>query len=468
MRFLFLFSLFFYFIVTLSAQNNKEFEEALKSKMKEARITSGGIAIIENGNIVYKSSFGYLDNIKKKKTNSASLYNVASISKSLTAWGVMKLVENGKIKLDEPVNTYLKRWEVPSFKDDSTQITIRMLLSHTAGLNMGPVPEYAPGKVLPSLPEAVKDLQVIQRPGQDFRYSGGSYMLLQLMIEDVSGMAFSKYMKEAVFNPLDMLNSSFDIPLASTNVATPYDETLKAAPHYSYVGVSAAGLYTSLDDLSKFAVASMGIKPNPVLKKETLDLMKTKVSKHYGLGYSFDGPDSSVVYIGHGGAASGWRAAYYINNSGNGVVLLSNSSFNDFINLGLCQWIKSVNQKETSYCKNSAYTSLIIDLFSKGQKYTSTRIKKMQQLTGENPLPEFVCNILGYWLMRLERIEGAKVFFEFNVRLYPNSSNVHDSMGEFYETTGNNKKALEFYQKALVLDPNNQHALQAIQTIKKK
>ncbi len=428
---------------------------------------AAGVAIISKGQLVYKKSFGYL-NDRKEQNNDSALFNIASISKSITAWGVMKLAESGKINIDSPVNNYLKRWKAPSYKDDSVtiEITPKMLLSHTAGLSMSAVTDFVPGKPMPVITEELSKLKFINKPGTQFKYSGGGYMILQLLIEDVTGESFASYMKKNVLDPLGMQHSSFVQPTKETkNIATPYDETLQPTPYYSYVGVSAAGLYTSLDDLTKFVEASMEIQPNAVLKRSAIELMKTKVTNSYGLGYSFDEIDSALVLTGHGGAAEGWRAAYYFNDSGDAVIVMANSSFNDLTNATLCYWIKEFYERQSKLCEPSVYSSLLIDLFTKGMHATAERVKKIKQQTGTDPLPEFVCNILGSWMMRLERWKGAKTFFEFNTIIFPESADAFDSLGEFYEHSNENNKAIACYKTALKLDPSYQHAKSALENL---
>ncbi|MEQ1491323.1 MAG: serine hydrolase, partial [Terricaulis sp.] len=160
-----------------------------------------------------------------------TLFQVASLSKWVTAWGVMTLVDEGRIDLDAPISTYLTRWHLPDGAFDETQVTARRLLSHTAGLTDGlGYGGFTPGQTVQGLedslthasdasPDADGRVRVGAEPGENFLYSGGGYALLQLVIEEVSGEPFNDYMQRAVLSPLGMTRSTFVLPEGATNVA---------------------------------------------------------------------------------------------------------------------------------------------------------------------------------------------------------------------------------------------------------
>ena len=123
-----------------------------------------------------------------------TVFQAASISKTLTAWGVMRLVEQGALELDAPVGRYLTRWQLPPSPYNHDGVTIRRLLSHTAGLSLHGYPGIAPEQPLPTLEESLsgghpgaEDVRVVSEPGTTYAYSGGGYTLLQLVVEEVTG-----------------------------------------------------------------------------------------------------------------------------------------------------------------------------------------------------------------------------------------------------------------------------------------
>lgn len=207
-----------------------------------------------------------------------TVFQTASLSKWITAWGVMALVEQGRLDLDAPVSRYLKRWTLPPSAFDNSQVTARRLLSHTAGLtdDLG-FAGFAPGTPVPSLeawlkqnaetlPVAKGKVEVGIEPGTAWRYSGGGYAVLQLLIEDVSGEPFEAYMQRAVLQPLGMVNSTFHwAPAQGTTLVTFYGMDAQPAPHLRFAVVAASSLYTSASDLTRFLQAHMpGKKGEPV------------------------------------------------------------------------------------------------------------------------------------------------------------------------------------------------------------
>ncbi len=273
-------------------------------------------------------------------------FQVASLSKWAAAWGVMTLVEQGKLDLDAPVSRYLTRWKLPASAFDNDKVTVRRLLSHTAGLTDGlGYGGFEPGKPVQSLEASLTRAsdaspgrdgitKVGQEPG-DWAYSGGGYTLLQLLIEEVSGKSFNTYMTEAVFAPLGMTRSTYVLPPEPANLAEFYDVDGSRAIHYRFAGLAAASLYTSAADLTRLIAAH---RPGPngepagrgVLKPETLAAMRKPHARQFGadiwgLGVVLYAPIGEGDFVvGHdGGNAPAINTTARVNpKTGDGIVIL--------------------------------------------------------------------------------------------------------------------------------------------------
>lgn len=250
-------------------------------------------------------------------------FQVSSLSKWATAWGVMALVEQGKIDLDAPVSRYLTRWRLPAGAFDNDKVTVRRLLSHTAGLTDGlGYAGFAPGVPVQSLeasltkaadasPGANGSVRVGMEPGS-FEYSGGGYTLLQLIVEEVSGQAFNDFMKQTVFVPLGMSRSTYVLAEPAANVAEFYDTDGSRATHFRFTSLAATSLYTSAGDMTRFIAAhAPGRNGEPagrgVLSAETLRAMRRPHASEmgadiWGLGVMLYAPNNAGDFIiGHDG-----------------------------------------------------------------------------------------------------------------------------------------------------------------------
>lgn len=250
-----------------------------------------------------------------------SLFQVASLSKWITAWGVMTLVEQRRVDLDAPVSRYLTRWHLPPSKFDNDRVTVRRLLAHTAGLTDGlGFLGYGPDQKLPTIEEELTHAQdampgasgivrVGARPGRNWRYSGGGYLILQLLIEEVTHESFNAYMQRAVLQPLGMTASTFVDP-DPAHLADVYDADGKKIVPARFVALGAASLYTSTSDLTRFLQAQFvepGAPGRSVLKPATLTAMRQPQAflfgiPVWGLGETLYVPNSTGGYvIGHDG-----------------------------------------------------------------------------------------------------------------------------------------------------------------------
>lgn len=277
-------------------------------------------------------------------------FQVASLSKWATAWGVMTLVEQGKLDLDAPVSRYLTRWKLPAGDFDNDQVTVRCLLSHTAGLTDGlGYGGFEPGKPVQTLEASLTRAsdaspgrdgvtRVGQAPGQ-WDYSGGGYTLLQLLIEEVSGQPFNTYMTQTVFQPLGMTRSTYVLEAAPANLAEFYDVDGSKAIHYRFTALAAASLYTSAADLVRLIAAhTPGPNGEPVgrgvLRPETLAAMRKPHARQFGadvwgLGVVLYGPDGKGDFVvGHDGSNTpAINTTARVNPStGDGIVILESGN----------------------------------------------------------------------------------------------------------------------------------------------
>ncbi len=302
----------------VEGKGSTAFMEAARSAARDHR---GNLAVvlIEDGKVAqgHAMSIG-------RPVSGDTLFQMASVSKWVTTWGVLALVEAGRIDLDAPVSRYLTRWQLPPGEYPSEQVTVRRLLSHTAGLtdDLGYC-GFAPGmpiepleasltKAADACPWRTGAVEIGAEAGS-WRYSGGGFTLLQLLIEEVSGEPFADYMRRAVLAPLGMTRSTFRTGAeGSHDIADFFDAYGVPAPHNRYTAAAAASLYSPANDMARFAQAHM---PGPrgevpgrgVVSPQSLEaLLGTEAdmlgTPHWGLGVQLYAESSrGGMIFGHEG-----------------------------------------------------------------------------------------------------------------------------------------------------------------------
>ncbi|NIR44902.1 MAG: beta-lactamase family protein [Gemmatimonadetes bacterium] len=296
------------------------------SLLEEFPTPGAAVLVLRDGRVIYREFFGDADRARRLTITEGTLFNVSSISKTLTAFGVMRLVEEGEIGLDEPIQRYVRRWELPPSDFDASAVTVRRVLSHTAGLTPGSGAGYGPGDDLPTLEDVLsgtapdrQPLLITADPGTGVRYSNGAYGLLQLLIEEVTGRPFAVYMDSAVLRPLAMTSSAFGDPTApeiAARIATPHDWLLDPVHPPRLANLAAGGLFTTLDDMGRLAAAEFyasNSNRTAVVSLDAVRLMHAPVapSKRFGLGHVIhDG--GPVRVVGHTGLGSGWNASFQV------------------------------------------------------------------------------------------------------------------------------------------------------------
>ena len=253
----------------------------------------------------------------------------------------MTLVEEGLLDLDTDVNRYLESWKVPENEYTAIEkVTLRRLISHTAGLTVHGFRGYAfdeqvpttiqvlngeePANSNPILPDTI--------PGAIYRYSGGGFTVMQLMLCDITGKSFPEILEERVLSKLGMDNSTYLQPLPETlsalaAIAHRSDGSPIKGNWHTYPEMAAAGLWTTPTDLAKFAIEiqkSITGESNLILSREMVEQMLTEEKDGYGLGLGLGGVNDSIRFV-HGGSNEGFRC-YMIayTNLGKGAVIMTN------------------------------------------------------------------------------------------------------------------------------------------------
>lgn len=248
-----------------------------------------------------------------------TVFATSSLSKWITAHAVMKLVENGTLDLDRPVESYLTRWRFPTGSYSSSGVTARRLLSHTAGLTDGlGFGDYRTDERLPTLEEALAaprasngrapaPIAVGMEPGTEFRYSGGGYLVLELLVEELSGEPFEVFVRREILQPLGMDRSGYADLSATTNSAKSYDAEGKPAPIYRYASRAATGFTTSAGDMVRLVLAQLRPDAGGPLTAKTLESMRRAEAQSmgvdlWGLGTVLYAPTGTGgVVFGHDG-----------------------------------------------------------------------------------------------------------------------------------------------------------------------
>ncbi|MGF7041613.1 serine hydrolase [Mucilaginibacter lappiensis] len=332
-----------------TVQINGETPWTIQERMAYFKIPGLSVAVIQNYHIVWAKGYGFANDSLKTPVTAQTLFQAGSISKSLNAVGVLKLVQDKKLDLYTDINNYLTSWKFPyDSLSKGKKITMANLLSHTAGLNMPGFPGYQQGKSLPTIvqildgqkPANTPAIRSKYAPGIRSEYSGGGIIISQLIVMDVTHQAYADYMKKAVLDPLGMKSSTFIQPPTDIKpdlLATGYGLNNKPIPgkYRIFSELAAAGLWTNPTDLAKYIVETQLAyegRSAKILNQATTKLRLTPyLDKRTALGIYIDDMEGAK-YFEHAGATLGFRSWYYGSmEGGNGVVVMINSDHDEII-----------------------------------------------------------------------------------------------------------------------------------------
>lgn len=321
----------------------------LYARMKYYGTPGISIALIENFKIKWCEGFGTTLGTTEDSVTSQTLFQAGSISKAVTAVGAFRLIEQGKLYLDEDVNKKLVSWKVPlnefTLKEKPT---VKRILAHAAGFNNSGFESYAVGDSIPTLlqildgqrPANTPPVRVVYVPGSKDEYSGGGYLVLQQLMMDVSNKSFPKLMQDLLFSPLKMTSSTFEQPLPKLLQTKAARGNQSGAPVKGGWTIkpemAAGGLWTTPADLAKLAIEvqlSLNGKSSRLLNQATTNKMLTlqpnldsfsSVAKR-ALGFEMNIEDNTVRF-GHGGYTTGYRSEMVLFPNGQGAIVMSNGS----------------------------------------------------------------------------------------------------------------------------------------------
>ncbi len=313
---------------------------SIAQRMEYHKVPGLSIAVIRDGRLAWAKAYGYANTGSKAAVDVNTVFQAGSISKPIAALAALKLVDQGKIDLDEDVNTYLKDWKIPDNKfTESEKVTLRRLLTHTAALTVHGFPGYTYTDTIPSVIAVLDGLgntagiRVDTFPGSIWRYSGGGYTVMQKMVEDVSGQDFAEFVQKEVLQPFGMENSTYVQPLPNAfhdNASAAFDGNGVMAEGLwnNYPEKAAAGLWTTPTDLVKYCLDvqhALNGGESKVLSEGLIRQMITKDKNDWGLGPSLGGEGDSLTF-GHGGKNRGFsnnmRAFTHL---GEGAIVMTNA-----------------------------------------------------------------------------------------------------------------------------------------------
>jgi CubicO group peptidase (beta-lactamase class C family) len=314
----------------------------IAERMAANNVPGVSIAIIDGGRIVWAGGFGFEEAGTRESVTPSTLFEAQSISKAVTATATLVLADSGRLSLNKDVNTYLKSWRLPDNQlQVQEKVTLRRILSHSAGLNVGSFGGYRLGDAIPSLLQILNGekpadnvpIRVEAVPGSVSRYSGGAAEVEQQLLEDVTGEPFPLLMKRLVLEPIGMTLSTYEQPL-------PEARRKEAASGHDGEGavvsgkwpvepeLAAGGLWTTPTELARWAIEitkAWSGRPSQLIPTKTAKEMLTVQKDPFGLGVELQGTGRALNFF-HGGSIWGFRAFLVMFPAlGKGAVVMANA-----------------------------------------------------------------------------------------------------------------------------------------------
>ncbi|MFZ1008917.1 MAG: serine hydrolase [Candidatus Sulfotelmatobacter sp.] len=457
----------------------------LEQLMQTYKVLGLSVAVIDNFKIAWAKGYGVTEPGSHNPVTIHTLFQAGSISKPVAATGALSLVQQGKLSLDENVNDELKSWRIPGNEFTKDQkVTLRRILSHSAGLTVHGFPGYAVGAPIPTLvqilngesPANTKPVRVDTVPGTKFIYSGGGITIEQQLLIDVTGKPFPQFMRQAVLDKIGMSDSTYEQPLpparaAMAATATHSDGMPVPGKWHIYPEMAAAGLWTTASDLARFgteiAVSKQG-KANHVLSEAmTREMLKPQIDQ-VGLGF-FLGQYKNPEEFGHNGDDDGFKAILIMfADSGKGVAIMVNSDNGVNVANYLVQSVAKEYRWNYTPEQESAADLLMLIANLKGPQAALARYGELKKAGASSPyaMDENTLIVIGYHFLSSGETDAAVQAFRLGVQDYSKYWNAYDSLGEAYLKAGQKDLAIQNYQKSIELNPQNQNGIDALKKIR--
>jgi CubicO group peptidase (beta-lactamase class C family) len=445
------------------SQNKAEKIDVLMRLYVENRDFNGTVLVAENGKVIFKKGYGMANMEWNIPNTPDTKFRLGSVTKQFTAFLIMQLVDQGKLKVSEKVTTYLPDYP----KANGDKITIHHLLTHTSGIpNYTSFPRFFENDSRdPATPAAFvkrfSDLPLDFEPGTKFSYSNSGYFLLGAIVEKVTGKPYAEVLQTAILTPAQLKDTGYDMPgPIIPKRASAYEKTENQYVNAPYLDMtipySAGSLYSTVEDLYLW---DQFLYTDKLLSASSKKALFTPFLSNYAYGWTVSNAKvgqrkDSVGLISHGGGINGFNTLLTrIPKDKNLVVLLNNTGGTK---LGAMQanilnilYDQPVEKPKKSIARAFLQTLKATSLEKAVQQF---QVLKADKAYG---LDEDEMNSLGYGLMRDGKMKEALAVFSLNVEAFPKSFNVYDSRGEAYMANGEKENAIRDYKKSVELNPRN-------------
>lgn len=454
------------------AADKKAQIEKLIQKYADYGQFSGSILVAEKGKVIFKKGYG-LANMEWEVANSPiTKFRIGSLTKQFTSMLIMQLVQENKIKLNTKITEYL-----PEYRNDTgDKITVHHLLTHTSG-----IPSYT------GLPNFFKDISRIHfsvddftkkycsgdlqfEPGTTFKYNNSGYFLLGNIIEKVTGDTYEKALKKRIFEPVGMINSGYDTTKSILkNRASGYEKSLDGFSNAAFLDMSlpfaAGSLYSTVEDLYLWDRA---LYTEKLLNNKNKAIMFTPFLQNYAYGWGLtditidkNEEADKVASIGHSGGINGFHSLITRIIKDQHVIIQLNNTGGASLSEMRQEITKVLYGKPFDEPKKSIISVLYKSLQQSGVTSIASTYNRLKKNSPKKyQFSENKLNNFGYQLLQQKKLIAAVEVMKLNAIEYPESANVHDSLGEAYLANGQKNLALASYEKSLELDPSNANAKQ--------
>lgn len=453
--------------------------KALVDSYAKRRGFNGSVLIARDGHVLVRTSYGEASVHPMRANTPALRYRIGSLTKPLTATLVMQLVGQGLLKLNGTLGEYL-----PDLYGGSAAapVTIAQLLTHTSGVADVPGryddPWWQTAAREHWTPAAfarrwIKP-ELVEAPGTKFRYNNNGYFLLGLIVERVTGKSYAENMRRRIFLPAGMSNSGvFTDATPTRDFAIGYAVSPAGQPTTPNaidpsVSFSAAGLYSTVDDLLLFDRALY--TPN-ILDSASRRTMMTAHAGDYGYGWNVDTyalpGGRSVPVVSHTGSVPGYQSYYLRSEQSRDCIIILDNYWQGMLVAQMGRdLIEVLNGKPMQLAKYSIDTLLTPIAYSQGLDAMVAAYGRLGDRAKDYDLSEGAFNTLGYKFLRNGKPLEAIQLFQWASQRFPQSANAFDSLGEGYRAAGMIAQSVESYERALALDPQSKSAAAALSALR--